>query len=85
MGDLEIAHDPDRGRFEALIEGQVAFLEYERKDAGRVDYRFTWVPPSLRGRGIGHRLVTHALNWAKEEGLEVIPSCWFVADVIAHR
>lgn len=38
----------------------------------------TFVPPHLRGRGIGARLVKAALDHARAEGLRVTTSCWFV-------
>jgi predicted GNAT family acetyltransferase len=85
MNDLKITHAPDRNRFEVDVEGEVAHLDYERLDDKTVDYQSTWVPPAARDRGVGHRLVDYALRWAEQEGLVVIPTCPFVADVIREN
>jgi len=81
MNDLKITHAPDRNRFEVEVQGEVAHLDYERLDDKTVDYQSTWVPPAIRDRGIGHRLVEYALRWANEKGLEVITTCPFVASI----
>lgn len=85
MNDLKITHAPDRNRFEIEVDGDVAHLDYERLGDKTVDYQSTWVPPAARDRGLGHRLVDYALRWAKVEGLEVIPTCPFVARVMEER
>ena len=72
-----IQHDPDR-RFYVEANGDVAYLAYKRVDEKTVDYISTFVPASLRGRGLGERLVRHALNWAREHRQTVIPTCTFV-------
>ena len=41
--------------------------------------------PALRGHGVGEKLVRQALEWAREEGLRVIPSCWFVDTVVRRH
>ena len=38
----------------------------------------TEVPESLRGRGIAQRLARAALEYAREQGLAVVPNCPFV-------
>lgn len=38
-----------------------------------------------RGRGIGTRLVLHALEDARERGLRVVPSCPFVGEVVERH
>jgi predicted GNAT family acetyltransferase len=72
-----IQHDPDR-RFFIELNGEVAYLAYKRVDQKTVDYISTYVPPSLRGRGLGERIVRHGLEWAKQDGQTVIPTCPFV-------
>lgn len=81
MGTL-IEHEPDRQRFVAHAEGHVGRLEYRRAAPTTLDYHSTYVPPALRGRGVASDLVRHALAYADEQGLEVVPSCSFVARFI---
>lgn len=79
--DIVLAHEPERQRFVATVSDARAegVLEYAALDDGRLDYRHTFVPPALRGRGIATRLVDFALTHALEQGIEVVPSCPFVA------
>ena len=45
---------------------------------GEIDIVHTIVSPMLGGRGYGSRLVRSALDYARDNGLKVIPSCSFV-------
>jgi predicted GNAT family acetyltransferase len=81
----EIQHDPTRHRFTHEREGHVSYLSYSMLDASTVDFRSTFTAPALRGRGIGARLVEHALQWADEQGYRVVPSCWFVAEFVERQ
>lgn len=85
MTDLDITHDADAGRFEVVVDGSTAFLQYERLDQRTLDYRHTFVPDALRGRGIATALVQFALTHAREQGLRVVPSCPFVAAAIQRN
>lgn len=78
-----VTHEARWGRFIIRLPEGDAALVYAPAGAGVVDFRSTWVPPEARGRGIGGVLVEAALTHARERGLRVIPSCWFVRDWIA--
>lgn len=39
----------------------------------------TAVEPAYEGRGIGSRMLRRVLSDAAEEGVHVVPSCWFVS------
>ena len=43
----------------------------------------TEVPARLRGRGHGARLVMDALSQARSKGYKIVPSCWFVREVMS--
>ncbi|MBW3660497.1 MAG: N-acetyltransferase [Gemmatimonadetes bacterium] len=73
------------GRFVASTEAGEATLEYSKKDSGTIEYESTFVPEEARGRGIGERLVTHALDWASEQGYRVVPTCSFVQHVLEEK
>ncbi len=79
---IAVSHDPARGTFSARIEGQEAYLRYLPTGEGVLDYAGTFVPETLRGRGIASVIVRQALDYARAEGYRVIPSCWFVADFL---
>lgn len=75
--DVDVVHRPDSSRFEADVEGEVAFLSYERTDHTAV-LTHTIVPRELEGRGIAGRLAQAAVSWARNEGLEIDPQCSYV-------
>ncbi|MEX2290383.1 MAG: GNAT family N-acetyltransferase [Mycobacteriales bacterium] len=75
--DVDVVHLPERSRFEAEVEGAVAFLTYERT-GGTAVMTHTVVPRHLEGRGIAGRIVETAANWARGEGLSIEPQCSYV-------
>ena len=79
--DYPVIHDEKNRRFEIRVEGAIAYLSYVPVSGG-LDYEHTIVPPSLGGRGIGSFLVSHALEYARQRGLKVRPTCSFVAAYI---
>lgn len=75
---MNIEHQPEHNRFVADIDGQQALLEYRLLAGRRIDFSYTFVPPLLRGRGIAEKLVRTGLAWAREQGLGMQASCWYV-------
>lgn len=82
--DIEVEHDEEGQRFVATVEGSEAHVAYRRAGPDRLEYESTWVPDELRGRGLGQEIVLAALDYARERGLRVVPTCPFVARVVAH-
>lgn len=76
MGE-NISHNEAADRFEYESEGVIAYIQYDLFDKV-MDLTHTIVPSSLEGRGIGGMLVKHALEYARENGYKVKPTCWFV-------
>lgn len=83
--EIEIRHDEERKRFVAPVDGAEARLEYRAAGDRTLDYRSTYVPEAHRHQGIGEALVTRALDWARERGYRIVPSCPFVRGVIEDR
>ncbi|CAG0956563.1 hypothetical protein BURK1_00484 [Burkholderiales bacterium] len=74
---IEIVHNADAHRFEAVIDGALARCDYRR--VGNVlQLHHTEVPAALEGRGIAGKLVATALAHAKEQGWRVAPYCSYV-------
>ena len=69
---------PDEQRLVASVDGEVAELQYQRRD-GRLVVTHTYVPDSIGGRGIGSALARAAVEHARAEDLVVVPQCSFVA------
>lgn len=90
----EVTDNAAAGRFEIHAAGGMPLLNYVRRD-GVMDLVHTEVPESMEGKGYGAALAKAALDAARAEGLEVVPSCPFVrtyiqkhreyADLVAER
>ena len=75
----------EASRFEVVRDGQVAFLQYERRPDAFV-FLHAEVPESLRGKGIASQLAKVGLQSARTEGLPIIVRCPFVrAYLQKHR
>ena len=61
-------------RFEMTEDGATAYVAYERS-GNVITYTHTIVPQALGGRGIATQLARHALDYAAEHQLRVIPQC----------
>ncbi|MDP2496633.1 MAG: GNAT family N-acetyltransferase [Candidatus Palauibacterales bacterium] len=80
---VDVKHDGSRRRFVVdLGDGDEAYLDYEERENDVLDYTSTFVPEAHRGRGIAEQLVVTALEWAREAGREVVPSCPYVNHVV---
>jgi predicted GNAT family acetyltransferase len=71
-------------RFEARLGDAIAFAEYRLRD-GVMILPHTVVPEAFAGQGVGGRLAEAVLGYAREEGLEVVPTCSFMAGYIARH
>ena len=71
---LAIDHLADRGRFQAVVDGDVCELDYHL-DASVMTITHTGVPRRLEGRGIAAALVRAALEHARASGWKVRPLC----------
>jgi uncharacterized protein len=81
MPHAAVRDNADRHRFELDADGHVAFSNYAR--AGNVIIiQHTEVPKELGGRGIGSALARGVLEFARAQGLKVVPRCPFVKSYI---
>ena len=79
---VTVRHAADQHRYEAVIDGQVVGVaEYQPIPDG-VEMHHTHTEPAFRGRGIAAVLVAGALTDLRDQGLHVVPSCWYVAKYI---
>jgi predicted GNAT family acetyltransferase len=81
----QVRHEPDQQRFALAFEGATAILEYRKIDAPTLDYHHTFVPTALRGRGLASRLTEFALEYARKQGLKIVPTCPFVATFVQRN
>jgi predicted GNAT family acetyltransferase len=78
--------NPERQRYEVYQDDTLAgFAEYRLRD-GAIALTHTETDPAFAGQGLASALVRHALDKARDQGLSVVPFCWFVRDYIdKHR
>lgn len=81
---VHVENNPAAHRFETIIDGQLAQAQYRRRD-DRIIFTHTEVPEELEGRGIASALARTALDFARSEGLIVVPICPFFASYIARH
>jgi len=72
-----VVNNPQKRQFEIQLGQEMGLLAY-RQRPGQIELMHTEVPMSQRGKGIGERIVKFALDYARQNQLEVIPSCKFV-------
>jgi predicted GNAT family acetyltransferase len=72
-----VVDNPALSRFEMPVDGQTAFLAYERT-GDSIGLMHTEVPEAFRGRGFGEALVKGALEGARAQGLRIVAVCPFV-------
>ena len=75
---VTVTHNAQACRFEARPQGQLALCSYRQQGAVLV-LQHTEVPPQLQGQGVAAELVRSALDWARDQGLRVRPTCSYVA------
>jgi predicted GNAT family acetyltransferase len=81
---IDVVNNETERRFEIRIDSDVAFAEYRLVDHGII-LPHTVVPEAFEGRGYGSALAKAALGYARDQGLQVIPLCTFMAGYIAKH
>ena len=83
MTDLRLIHNPERSRYEAWLDDELAGVaDYQLGDRVVV-LPHVEVDPAFRGHGIGGQLTRFALDDIAADGTrDVLPLCPFVASWI---
>ncbi len=82
---VSVADAPERRRFEASIEGELAgFARYVRLP-DRVVFTHTEVDPAFEGRGVGSALAKGALDARRANGDRIEARCPFIAAYIKRH
>ena len=79
-----IHHEAGRLRFSTTVDGHEAELVY-RLRAGALVIDHTGVPAAIGGRGVAGDLVKAALDYARAEGLRVVPACSYSAAYVQRH
>lgn len=79
-----VIHDEEGHRFTVAGDDAAAELVY-RTAGNQIIFLHTEVPPEMEGRGIGSALAKAGLDYARQQGMEVIPLCPFVRSYIERK
>ena len=83
--EYAVVVDPERSRFEIRAAGEPAgFADYHRR-RGLIAFVHTEVAPAFEGRGVAGRLISSALDNARQAGLAVLPFCPYVRGYISRH
>lgn len=75
----DIRNDESSQRYETTVDGQLAYVAWEREGDDVIVFTHTIVPDEISGKGVGQELVKYALDDARAKKLKVVPQCSFVA------
>lgn len=82
--DVTVINNVEGSQYEAVVDGQVAFAAYERRN-DEIVFTHTVVPPDLEGKGLASAIVRTALDDARANHVSVVPLCPFVASYIRRH
>ena len=81
--DLEVTDNPDKARFEIIVDGELAGFVLYHLRGREIAFTHTETDDRFRGHGLGGHLVQASLDSARERHLAVLPYCPFVNSWIA--
>jgi uncharacterized protein len=77
--DVTVRDHPAAHRFEVWVgDERAGFTRYDDRGGGVVAFTHTEVDPRFEHRGLAGRLISEALDAARERGWQVLPECPFV-------
>jgi predicted GNAT family acetyltransferase len=85
LNKVTVTNNEEAHRFEAIIEGQKAFVNY-RRFPDRIVLVHTEVPVEFEGHGLAGKLAKTALDFARTNNLRVVPQCPYITHYLRkHR
>ena len=84
LSGMDVTHNHEQNRFEVSLEDGTAELSYTREPSG-LNITHTYVPDAARGQGVAGRMMRAALEYARKDGLEVVPICSYAAAYLARQ
>lgn len=76
--DIPLVQNEDKSRFEIVVDGLYAFVEYEVDEDGLVALVHTEADPGLAGKGAAAAVVEKTLLQLEKEGKQILPYCPYV-------
>ena len=80
---LTTSDNTDLSRIDAHVDGAlVGFAAYEICDDGVYSFHHTEVFEGNEGRGFGQQLAEGVMDFAREQGIKIHPTCSFLASYL---
>ncbi|MGE9311654.1 GNAT family N-acetyltransferase [Niabella sp. CJ426] len=76
--DIPLVQNEANSRFEIVVDGLYAFVEYEVDEDGLVALVHTEADPGLAGKGAAAAVVEKTLLQLEKEGKQILPYCPYV-------
>lgn len=74
----------ESSRFERDVNGVIVHAAY-RLDGKTLSITYVEAPPELRGSGEAGKLMQEVMDYAREQGLKVVPICGYAASWIRRH
>lgn len=84
LATIEVARNEEERRFETWVDGKLSKLDY-LEDGKNFVITHVGVQPEQRGQGLAGRIVQVSLEYAKAQGLRVVPMCSYAAAYIRRH
>ncbi len=86
MENTEVVDATERSRYELLVDGELAgWADYRHDGEGRVVLPHAEVDPKRGGQGLGSHLAQAVFEDLREQGVEAVPTCSFMAAHLARH
>lgn len=79
-----IIDNPDKGRFELMIDGQIVFANY-RIEGDTLFINYVEFPEALRGSGAAGKLMEGIMEIAGRQKLQIVPICGYAGSWIRRH
>ena len=84
LDKIVVENNADESRFEVQVGEYLAVIDYYRQ-GNDIVFTHTGVPDPLGGQGLAGKMAKTALEYAKHNGLDVVPNCPFVRAYIRRH
>lgn len=81
---MQVLHEGERHRFVVVLPEGEARLEYALRDRW-VNVVHTWVPDSLRGRGVADAMMKACVDFCRQQHLQLVATCSYAVRWLEHK
>ena len=83
MYQIKHFHDANRGSFFIEVDNKrVATLDYVMANDSKLVIEHTGVDDSLKGQGVGKKLLEKLVEFTREKHIAVVPLCSFASAIL---